>query len=140
MSEYSTYVEWKKQFGGVLKCGNGHSAFFSSPPEFGGKKGTFTPEDAFVASVNMCIHMTFLKVATRARLNLLQYECEAIGETESEIGNMYHFSKITLRPKIVVKDSSEEKVLRLVKIAEKNCIVSNSVKCTVEVQPEIILK
>jgi uncharacterized OsmC-like protein len=140
MSEYSTYVEWKKEFGGVLKCGNGHSANFSSPLEFGGKKDTFTPEDAFVASVNMCIHMTFLKVATRARLDLVQYECEAKGETESEIGNIHYFSKVTLRPKIVVKDSSEEKVLRLLKIAEKNCIVSNSVKCLVEVLPDIILK
>jgi organic hydroperoxide reductase OsmC/OhrA len=140
MTQYSTIVEWTKDLDGFLKCGNGHTAVFSFPPEFNGRKGVFTPEDAFVASLNMCIHMTFLAVSRKARLNLVRYECEAKGETESEIGNLYHFSKVTLYPKIVVKGSSMETVQRLLGIAKKNCIVSNSVKCPVEISPEIKLE
>jgi organic hydroperoxide reductase OsmC/OhrA len=82
--------------------------------------------------------MTFLTVCRKARINLVRYECEAKGETKSEMGNIYHFSKVTLYPRIVVKGSSIEAIQRLLGIAKKNCIVSNSVKCSVEILPEII--
>jgi organic hydroperoxide reductase OsmC/OhrA len=140
MTEYSTVVEWKNDMYGFLRCGNGHEAAFSFPPEFNGKKGVFTPEDAFVASLNMCIHMTFLVVCRKARINLVRYECEAKGETKSEVGNIYYFSKVTLHPRIVVKGSTMETIQRLLGIAKKNCIVSNSVKCSVDILPEITLQ
>jgi organic hydroperoxide reductase OsmC/OhrA len=140
MIEFSTHVKWTRDLDGLLTCGNGHTVTFSFPPEFGGRKSVFTPEDSFVASLNMCIHMTFLAVSKKARLNLVGYECEAKGEAESEIGNIYHFSKVTLYPKIVVKGSSLETVHRLLGIAKKNCIVSNSVKCPIEILPEIKLE
>ncbi len=140
MIQYSTVVEWTKNLDGFLRCGNGHTATFSFPPEFNGRKDTFTPEDAFVASINMCIHMTFLAVSRKARLNLVRYECEAKGEAEPEIGNIYHFSKVTLYPKINVKNTTVETVQRLLGIAKKNCIVSNSVKCSVEIFPDITVQ
>ena len=125
---------------GFLKCGNGHETIFSFPPEFNGRGDVFAPEDAFVASLNMCMHMTFLAVCRKARINLVRYECVAKGETKSEMGNIYCFSKVTLHPRIVVKGSTVETVQRLLGIAKKNCIVSNSVKCSVEILPEITLQ
>jgi organic hydroperoxide reductase OsmC/OhrA len=140
MTQYSTVVEWKEDLDGFLNCGNGHTAVFSFPPEFGGRKGVFTPEDAFVASINMCVHMTFLAACRKARVNLVRYECEARGEAERQAGDTYWFSKLTLYPKIVVKGSSVETIHRLLGIAKKMCIVANSIKCPIETLPEIRLE
>lgn len=62
----ASYKTWVKRTGkrkGYLKCGNGPEMEFGAPPGAHGREGWLTPEDAFVAAVNTCIHMMFLWVA-----------------------------------------------------------------------------
>ena len=52
----------------------------SSPPEFKGEAGIWTPEDLFVGALNACILMTFVAFATQKGLEFASYECRAEGQ------------------------------------------------------------
>jgi len=50
----------------------------------------------------------------------------------------YSFSRITIRPKIIVRSKDDiAKAENLLKISEENCFITNSVKANVILEPEI---
>lgn len=134
---YRTKVSWTEEKKGFL-CSSGKPTIeVATPPEFKGHEGMWTPEELFVASVNICIKTTFLHYAQKGNFEFLSYESEAEGTLE-RIGNQFMFSEIKVRPKIKIKSSSQiEKVKELIQLSEKNCLISNSIKTKVEVKPEI---
>ena len=55
---YRTTVSWIEEKKGIL-CSSGKPTIeVSTPPEFKGHEGMWTPEELFVASVNICIKTT----------------------------------------------------------------------------------
>jgi len=60
MPVYITKVVWTGGHDGELTCGNGPKMSFSAPPIMQGRSGVMTPEDAFVAALNMCFHLMFI--------------------------------------------------------------------------------
>ena len=135
---YRTNVSWIEEKKGFL-CSSGKPTIeVATPPEFKGHEGMWTPEELFVASVNICIKTTFLHYAQKNNFEFLSYESEAEGTLE-RIGNQFVFSEIKVKPKISIKSSSQvEKVKELIQLSEKNCLISNSIKTKVEVIPEIL--
>jgi organic hydroperoxide reductase OsmC/OhrA len=123
--------------------GNGPEMDFSAPPDAQGHPGVLTPEDAFVAAVNTCITMMFLWTTERFKLDLVSYECEAEGTKLIELDRTEIFTSVTLRPKIVLRASGEEKsaldkrVRRALESAQKYSLVANSIKSEVRVDPVI---
>ena len=108
----------------------------SSPPEFKGDQGAWTPEDLFVAAVNNCIMETFLAYAEQKRLVLVAYESSAEGLLEFKDGK-YRFTEITVRPQVALKSQDEvEHAREIMESAHANCFVSNSITSSVEVLPE----
>lgn len=99
-----------------------------------------TPEDAFVGAVNMCIHLMFLWVVEKFKINLLSYECEAEGFVEDLIDRTSLFTKIVLRPKIKVKGTSEERVRKALKLAEKYSLIAQSIKSEVVINSQIYVE
>ncbi|MHB9001974.1 MAG: OsmC family protein [Thermoanaerobaculia bacterium] len=73
--------------------------------EFYGEAGTWTPEDLFVASLEICTMTSFLALAQRHHLPIEEYESHAEGTLESFEG-AYRFTRVTLRPRIVIADGS----------------------------------
>jgi len=134
---YRTKVSWAEEKKGFL-CSPGKPTIeVATPPEFKGHEGMWTPEELFVASVNICIKTTFLYYAQKNDFEFLSYESDAEGTLES-VGNQFMFSVIKVRPKIKVRfDNQIEKAKELIKLSEKNCLISNSIKTKVEVEPEI---
>ncbi len=109
----------------------------SSPPEFKGEAGYWTPEEMLVASVNACTLMTFLAYAQHKGLELLGYQSEGEGVLESVEGK-YRFTEITLHPHIRVKTPEDvERARALLSDAHANCFVANSLALPVKVFPEI---
>ena len=97
------------------------------PPEFKGHPGIWTPEDLFVASVASCVMTTFLYYAEKEGLEFLNYESKAEGTLE-RIENKFMFSEIKVMPKITVISGNQiEKAEKLIELAEKNCLISNSI-------------
>jgi len=135
---YRTQVSWAEEKKGFLCSAGKPTIEIATPPEFKGHEGMWTPEELFVASVNICIKTTFLHYAQKNNFEFLSYESEAEGTLERS-GNQFMFSEIKVKPKILIKSNGQvEKARELIVLSEKNCLISNSIKTRVEVVPEIL--
>jgi organic hydroperoxide reductase OsmC/OhrA len=136
--EYKTSTVWESDRKGVLASDGKPNLDVASPPEFKGVAGVWTPEDLFVAAIDICQMTTFLAFAARSELQLVSYASKAEGLLEFD-GGGYKFTKVTLRPKITVTGGTEQtEVERIVHQAHEQCLVGRSVNTTVEVMPEIV--
>ena len=136
---YETTVTWKGEHWGHLKCGNGPEMDFSAPPDAHGHAGVMTPEEAFVAAANTCVMLMFLWAAERFKLDLLSYECRAEGEKKIELDRTEIFTRVTLWPKIKVRNADEKRVRRALQSATKYSLVANSIKGEVILEPDITI-
>jgi len=136
---YETTVTWKGEHWGHLKCGNGPEMDFSAPPDAHGHAGVLTPEEAFVAAANTCVMLMFLWAAERFKLDLLSYECRAEGEKKIELDRTEIFTRVTLWPKIKVRNADEKRVRRALQSATKYSLVANSIKGEVILEPDITI-
>lgn len=134
---YQTTVKWTDQRKGIMACAEKPDVQVATPPEFKGHEGIWSPEDLFVASANVCLMTTFLAVAERAGLALASYESVAEGRLELVEGK-FQFTTIVIRPSITLKSGSDtDKAKELIEKAERNCLISNSMKATVTLEPVI---
>ena len=134
---YQTAVKWTDQRKGVISCAGKPDVQVATPPEFKGHEGMWSPEDLFVASANVCLMTTFLAVAERAGLAFAAYESTAEGRLELVEGK-FQFTAITIRPSITLKPGGDAaKAKELIEKAEHNCLISNSMKATVTLEPTI---
>ncbi len=134
---YQTAVRWTEQRKGVISCAGKPDVEVATPPEFKGHDGMWSPEDLFVASANICLMTMFLAVAERAGLAFSAYESTAEGRLELVEGK-FQFTAITIKPTITLKLSADAgKAKELIEKAEANCLISNSMKAKVTLEPVI---
>ena len=134
---YRSEAHWKSGRSGVVSAAGRPDLEVSSPPEFKGEAGKWTPEDMFVASVNLCVLLTFATYAQNKGLDLTSYESAAEGILEFVEGK-YRFTQVILRPRILVRSQdSLERTRQILESAHRDCLVSNSVTATVQVVPDI---
>ena len=136
---YNTQLEWTGEKKGILKCKGKPDIIVACPPEFGGHPGIWSPEDLFLASVEVCTMTTLLWFTNKEDLTLKSYKSEAIGNVEL-VGGVFQFSSITIKVEINVL--SEEDGLRVEKILKKvkrACLITNSIETDVHIEPEIVV-
>ena len=134
---YQTTVTWTEQRKGTMSCAGKPELPVATPPEFKGHEGIWSPEDLFVSSANVCLMTTFLAVAERAGVAFSSYESKAEGRLELVDGK-FQFTAITIRPTITLPVGGDAaKVRELIKKAEQNCLISNSMKAAVTLEPTI---
>jgi peroxiredoxin-like protein len=128
---YRTAVKWTGQKMGVASSPGKPDIQVATPPEFKGHEGIWSPEDLYVASVNVCIMSTFLAFAERAGLSFTDYESDAEGRLELVDGK-FQVTSVTLRPKVTLKNSEDAgKAKELLAKVDANCLISNSIKTKV---------
>ncbi len=137
MPIYSNKVVWKNEHLGHTYCENGTEMDFSAPPALYGHPHMMTPEDAFLMSINTCIHMMVLWSAKRFKLELISLECIAEGEVEEHLDKTSWFRRVVLRPHIVVRGGSQAMVERALQMARKYSTIAESVKSEIVIEPEI---
>jgi len=113
---------------------------FSAPPDLYGKENVLTPEDAFIASSNTCFFMMVIWAVERFKMELISLECEAEGEVEEFIDRTSWFKRLTLYPKIVVKNKTREVVQRALDMALKYSTINQSLKSEIIIKPTIIIQ
>lgn len=134
---YQTSVKWTEQRKGMISCAGKPDVEVATPPEFKGHENIWSPEDLFVASANVCLMTTFLAVAERAGLAFSSYESTAEGQLELVEGK-FQFTAITIRPSITLKLGGDAaKAKELIEKAERNCLISNSMKAEMILEPVI---
>lgn len=138
-NSYKTWVEKTGKRKGHLVCGNGPEMDFGAPPDAHGRKGWLTPEDAFVAALNTCIHMMVLWAAERLKLDLVAYECEGEGFKKVYLDKTEEFTHVVLRPKLTVRNDDGTKARRALELARKYSLIAASLKSDVIIEPTIII-
>lgn len=142
MAEHSPYVydvevEWLKDREGVLRSEDLQTLEVSSPPEFHGRKGVWTPEHLFVASVNSCFMLTFLAIAKLAKLEFTSFDSRASGRLERG-ERSFQFTEIVIKPRVVIANEADcEKAQQILERAEKKCLVSNSIKPNIRLEADV---
>lgn len=136
---YTTSTEWLGRRNARFSSGDKEHLVISSPPEFKGEPGFWTPEDLFVGAIETCLLMTFASLAEKHKLPVEGYTSEATGTLEWAGGEL-KFTRVLVKPTIAVAEASlTEKVLQVMALAHRECLVANSVQCEVLVQPDVVL-
>jgi organic hydroperoxide reductase OsmC/OhrA len=134
---YDTYLNWLGNRAGLLHSKGKPEFRVASPPEFKGEEGVWSPEDLFVASVDICTMTTFMAFSKHKNIAIVSYNTHAEGVLESVDGK-YQFTKIILRPTIVVETAEAiDAARKALEDAHKSCLVSNSIKTQVVLEPII---
>lgn len=109
----------------------------SADPAFLGDPQKLNPEQLVVVAASSCQLLSFLAIAARARVQVLEYDDHAEAQMPEEDKPM-RLTRITLRPRIVVGPSvKEERVLKFSEMAHEQCYIANSLNTDVVVEPTV---
>jgi organic hydroperoxide reductase OsmC/OhrA len=133
---YENEVCWESARRGTISSAGKPDVAVASPPEFKGEAGRWTPEDLFLASVNLCTMLTFVAYAQHRGLDFAGYQSDAEGTLENVDGK-YRFTEIVLHPHVRLKSAEDAgRARELLENAHRDCFVSNSVSTTIKVFPD----
>lgn len=137
--KYEVNVEWTQDRKGTISSPVlTQQIEVATPPDFPkGEPNIWSPEHLFVAAINSCLMNTFFAVAENSDLAYISFKSNAIGMVEKIEGN-YQVTEITLKPILTISDEADsERAMRVLEMSEKNCLISNSVKTIIHLEPEI---
>ena len=135
--KYTTNLEWTTEKKGILKSKSKPDIQIACPPEFGGHAGIWSPEDLFLASVEVCILTTFLWFIKKEDIDIAYYTSNAIGVVEM-VGGIFKFSTIDIKIKVGMANKEDEIVLqKIFKKVKRACLISNSIDTEVNLYPEL---
>jgi organic hydroperoxide reductase OsmC/OhrA len=110
----------------------------SGDPAFRGDPERLNPEQLLVMAAASCQLLSFLAVAARARIDVVDYRDDAEGEMPEGEQPM-RITRITLRPRITVRgDATEDRIRHLVDVAHRECYIANSLTTELVVEPELM--
>jgi len=140
-NQYTSVARWTAGRGGIMKAESiEHPIEFSSPPEFLGQAGLWTPEHFLVAAVAGCFVSTFAAMAEMSKLEVLSFQASATGSLEKIEGGL-RFNRVVIRPEVVVaRESDQERALRLLEKAERGCLIARSLRSEVVLEPVILVQ
>ena len=138
---YKTSVSWLEKRRGNLSAPGLPDLTVATPPEFPeGIPGIWSPEHLYVAAVEVCTMTTFLAIAANSKFEFISYSSEAEGILE-QLETGYEITEITIRPTITVAaEAQADKAKRLIEKSERHCLISNSMKTKVHLNPVIVVK
>ncbi|WP_245988693.1 OsmC family protein [Flexivirga caeni] len=100
----------------------------SADPHFRGDPALVNPEQLLVMAASSCQLLSFLAVAARARLDVLDYRDEAEGVMPESVSPM-SVTRIVLRPVVTLAAGSRlDQLERLTRVAHEQCFIANSLR------------
>jgi organic hydroperoxide reductase OsmC/OhrA len=135
---YSTNVVWTGERHGDLSAPVMPTLKIDAPPEFRGHEGVWTPEHLFVGAINSCFMTTFLAIAENSKLDFVHFDAKATGKLEEheDVGLM--MTVVVLRPELTISNARDkDRALRILRKAERHCLIANSVKAAISLQPVV---
>jgi organic hydroperoxide reductase OsmC/OhrA len=118
----------------------------SAPTGFGGDDARYNPEELLLISLSECHMLTYLAVAARKHIAVIEYEDRATGtlgtgapDANSGRSGKMSMQEVTLRPRVTVAkgtDLAEAKASH--DKAHANCFIANSVNFPVRIEPEFV--
>lgn len=127
MASFTNTVRCARGAAAVTTMSGAKDAEIGAPVEYGGRADTLNPEELFVASINSCLMLVFYHFAERSGLGIESYEADAEGTvTKTKNGLRFTSAHVQARIKAVQTDVAG-RLEEVATLAEKYCLVSNSV-------------
>jgi len=110
----------------------------ATPPQFPkGIEGVWSPEHLFVAAINSCLMTTFLSIAENSKLAFSSFNSKAVGKLE-QVEGKYLMSEVVLMPVVIIANEiDKEKTIRLLHKSEAACLISNSARSKITLEPNV---
>ena len=107
---------------------------FSTPPEFKGDPGYWTPEHLLLAAVAGCYVATFYALA-ESKLGFLGLDILVEGTLGKPEGRL-QFISIMLKPTVnIARHEDGEIANRLLTKAHEGCLIARSIACPIHLEP-----
>ena len=91
-----------------------------------------------MAAASSCQLLSFLARAARARIDVVAYEDEAVGEMPED-DQPLRIVSIVLRPRITVAAGTDlDRVRKLVHPGPRDCYIANSLKTQIVIELELV--
>lgn len=135
---YETEIEWQGEKDLRVASGKLPAIAAGAPPEFKGREGLWAPEHLFIASLNSCYMLTLLAIAEFSKIAIVSFSSSAKGKLEKVAGSSYQVTEIVVKPRVVTASVTDlARMPRIFEKAKENCFVSNSIKSTIKIEPEV---
>lgn len=109
---------------------------FSADPGFGGDPALVNPEQLLVMAAVSCQLLSFLAVAARSRVDVVEYADRAVGVMPQQSDGPMWITEVALAPHITVAgDVPEAKLRRMVEIGHRECFIAASLRTEIVVVP-----
>lgn len=144
---YNVSVAWNSDRKGMMcspelnaPAQSGGCIEVATPPEFPkGMPGIWSPEHLFTAAVSSCLMTTFLAIAENSKLEFTGFACDAKGKLD-QVEGKYLMTEVLLEPTVtIVHEKDRERAERVLVKAEAACLISNSIKSKVSMNPLIVV-
>ena len=108
-----------------------------APAEFDGPGDLWSPETMLVGAVANCFILTFRAIARASKLEWTSITCQVQGVLD-RVERVTQFTAMELQVKLHVPASADvERAKRLLEKSEQNCLITSSLKATVELRAEV---
>jgi peroxiredoxin-like protein len=138
---YQVKVNWVQDRKGMVSSEVLPSTIeVATPPEFAnGIAGIWSPEHFLVAAANSCLMTTFLAIAENSKLQFSSFESNAVGILD-KVDGKFMIVEIILHPTITISNTeSTERAIRIIEKSEAACLISNSLKSKIVLQPKVLV-
>lgn len=111
----------------IMPTLDGAGLRLSADADFRGDAGLLNTEQLLVVAASACQLLSFLAVAARARVDVVKYVDEAVGEMLKD-----RLTVIRLSPVITITGgTADERLDHLVEVAHRECYIANSLRTEV---------
>ncbi|UDI78029.1 OsmC family protein [Staphylococcus taiwanensis] len=135
--DFKVQTQWqggREEVGTV--SGDVISEQISIPSQLGGNGTGTNPDEMLVSAASSCYIISLAATLERAKFTNIQLTIDSVGTAIFENGK-FKMQKITHYPKIDVnndeKESLSKRLPKLLSIADKNCMISNSIRNNVDI-------
>jgi organic hydroperoxide reductase OsmC/OhrA len=107
----------------------------ASDPAFRGNPALLNPEQLLVLAASSCQLLSFLAVAAKGRIDVVEYRDAAEGFMPDDDPPV-RLTQIVLRPHITVRGTvAEDRLRHLCDVAHRECYVANSLNTHLTIEP-----
>ncbi len=127
--EYEDELVWNGKRRATVIAQSAPPLEVAAPPEFGGERGVWNPEQLLLAAANACLMTTYLAFAKKLRVEVVGYSCGGRADLTADPEGGFAITRVTLSPVVLVaREEDVERASKLMGTAERNCLIRRSLR------------